>query len=1104
MVDCPQCGFANIAHARFCNDCGARLEPPCPPEHSPQPASFAIGRAQARSMPGEAGNPAGALTDIRSEDRSASPETMYATRQSARVSWDVSAVGAPGHIFVGRERELALLRQAYDAAHADRSNVVLLAGEPGIGKTSLAEETAAYARLRGGQALWGRCTEWSGAPPYWPWVQILRGYVQAQTDTQLARDLSYYGPFIAPVVSTVRERLPDIPEPPPAEADQARFCLFDSIAGVLRNASQREPLVLVLDDLHWADPDSLLLLEFIANAPGIERARLLIVGTYRDMEVGRRHPLTKTVDSLQRVLRLQRTALQGLTAADVARLVTLTAGFEPARALIEAIERETDGNPFFVNEVVRLLAEAGELHRDDAARGRSLAIPQSCKDAIGRRLDRLSVESNTVLSIASVIGRTFSHPILDRVCDLPAERVLDALAEARDARLITSADEPNHYRFVHALVQESLYDEIAPGERMRLHARVGEALAQIHAANLAPMDGEIAYHFANAAPIGLAEPAVTHATRAGKRAMDQFAWEAAAQQFERALHAMEFLSEPDVTQRCDLLLDLGDAQFRTVLDVSDSPVGSDAFLRAAEIARSIGSSERLAHAAIGFAGINLVRTPGGFTQTALLEAALAVYPDRHSALYARLLARLGADLRIVPGAEARIEEISRSAVELARKLGDPGVLAYALSARHVAIWGPDNLEERMSLAQETLQMGKQAGDLVLQAWAILPLAADAYEAGDRALFDATLDAQLETAQRAGIPYFVWAARLQSLSRQVLDGRFAEADIGLQQVGGNSKSLVATYFRTLLQFLRGYAIGDLEEFEEPLQELVDMTVGQVSPFDRHRGNVVALARLIVLFHQGRIAETRAGFERFATTRMPGLMKDSYWLATAVLLAELCALLDERETGREQYARLLPYAGRNAAAGSGLINLGPVSRYLGLLAALDGNRTLAIEHLGQALRESEQIGALPMVALTQLELARVSIESGTPTHLARASVLVENARITATRLGMRGPLQRCDALVLEIERKRGERAGGNRFGLTRRELDVLGKLAERCSNAQIAEALFITEATARTHVDNILGKLGVHSRTDAVDLARREGLLTYSADQKSRDTSPPARS
>ena len=260
------------------------------------------------------------------------------------------------------------MRQAYDAAHAGHSNVVLLAGEPGIGKTSLAEETAAYARLRGGQVLWGRCTEWVGAPPYWPWVQVLRGYVQAQSDTQLAQDLRSYGPYIAPVVSTVRERLPNIPDPPPVEADQARFCLFDSIAGVLRNASERSPLVLMLDDLHWADPDSLLLLEFIASAPGIDRARLLIVATYRDIEIGRRHPLTKTVDSVQRVLRLQRIALQGLDSADVARLVTLTAGFEPAPPLVDAIERETDGNPFFVNEVVRLLAAAGELQRTDSSR----------------------------------------------------------------------------------------------------------------------------------------------------------------------------------------------------------------------------------------------------------------------------------------------------------------------------------------------------------------------------------------------------------------------------------------------------------------------------------------------------------------------------------------------------------------------------------------------------------------------------------------------------------------------------------------------------------------------------------------------------------------
>ena len=482
-----------------------------------------------------------------------------------------------------------------------------------------------------------------------------------------------------------------------------------------------------------------------------------------------------------------------------------------------------------------------------------------------------------------------------------------------------------------------------------------------------------------------------------------------------------------------------------------------------------------------------MRTPGGFTQTALLEDALAAYPDQESALYARLLARLGADLRIVPGAEERIEAISRRAVELARELGDPGVLSYALAARHVAIWGPDNAEERMALALEVLQTAKQAGDLIIQAWASLPLLADAYELGDSTLFEQSLEVQLDTAQRAGIPYFVWAARLQTLSRDVLEGRFDQAETGLQQVGGNSKALVATYFRTLLRFQRGYAIGDLDEFDEPLQEVVDRTIGQPSPFDRHRGNIAALARLIVLVHQGRVSEARAAFERFATTRMPGLLKDSYWLATASLFAEVCALLEDREVGRIHYDRLLPYAAYNAVAGSGLIYLGPVSRYLALLAALTGRRSLALQHFEHALHANEQIGSRPMLAMTQLDYARVLVGSASAPDLARAAMLVEEARTTALQLGMPAPVERCDALAQEIERKRAEHTSGNRYGLTTRELEVLGKLAERCSNAQIGVELFITEATARTHVENILGKMRVHSRNEAVDLARREGFL-----------------
>ena len=383
-----------------------------------------------------------------------------------------------GGVFVGREHELNQLRTAFDSALSGRAGIVLLAGEPGIGKTALAEETVIYARLRGAQVLWGRCYEWEGSPAYWPWVQIIRSYVHARDPQQLRSDLGQGAADIAQIVSDVREQLPGLPEIPHMEGEQARFRLFDSIATFLRNATTTQPLLLVLDDLHWADTPSLLLLQFVVRELG--RARLLIIGTYRDVEVGRRHPLTATLAELTREHGMQRIPLHGLTTAEIARFITLSTGVEPEPALVDAVQRETEGNPFFVSEVVHLLVAEGRLGGRRGMASWSVSIPESVREVVGRRLDRLSSACNDVLAVASVVGRDFTLPVLERVAELEPEAILDALEEAIRARLIHEEAVAERYRFTHALVQETLYAELSAGQRLRLHAKVGQALEQVY------------------------------------------------------------------------------------------------------------------------------------------------------------------------------------------------------------------------------------------------------------------------------------------------------------------------------------------------------------------------------------------------------------------------------------------------------------------------------------------------------------------------------------------------------------------------------------------------------------------------------------------------
>jgi len=299
---------------------------------------------------------------------------------------------------------------------------------------------------------------------------------------------------IAEVVSEVRERLPDLKPPPQLESpEQARFRLFDSITSFLKSASQKQPLVLVLDDLHWADQPSLLLLQFVARELG--NSRLLLIGTYRDVELNRQHPLAETLGELTRERLFQRVLLRGLSQQDVSRFIEVAAGVDPPSGLTEAVHTQTEGNPLFVTEVVRLLVQEGELTQESGPRDSwTVRIPEGVREVIGRRLNRLSQRCNETLTIASVIGREFELRQLTPLAeDMSEDRLLDVLEEALAARVIEELPQAvGRYQFTHALIRETLIEELTLTRRVRLHARIAETLedlygeqAEAHWANLA-------------------------------------------------------------------------------------------------------------------------------------------------------------------------------------------------------------------------------------------------------------------------------------------------------------------------------------------------------------------------------------------------------------------------------------------------------------------------------------------------------------------------------------------------------------------------------------------------------------------------------------------
>ncbi|MCH8921178.1 MAG: protein kinase, partial [Chloroflexi bacterium] len=584
----------------------------------------------------------------RPESAAAMPEAMSAIMSSTATAADQVAKEdanpldrLAGGVFVGREKEMDELRAGLEDALSGRGRLLMLVGEPGIGKTRTSEEFATYAGLRNAQVLWGRCYEGEGAPAYWPWVQLIRSYVHDREPQELMSEMGPGAADIAQVVSEVRERLPGLPAPPTLEPEQARFRLFDSITTFLKNAGNRQPIVLVLDDLHWADKPSLLLLQFLARE--LRGARLMVLATYRDVELRREHPLADALGELAREGLSQRILLRGLSERDVARFIEITAGMSPPRALVEAVYRETEGNPFFVNEVVRLLVADGRLERPEEVKSWSVTIPHGVREVVGRRLNHLSKECNGVLTIASVIGREFGLDTLERVSDVSGDRLLEALEEAVAARVVTEVPRAvGRYSFTHALIRETLYEELTTTRRVRLHRQIGEVLETLYGDNPEPHLAELAYHFFEAAQGGNVNKAIDYAVRAAERALSLTAYEEAAGHYETALQALEVKDRPDEAQRCELLLALGEAQARA----GDTPRARESFQAAADIARKLGAAEHLARAALGFGGKFIVVEMGRVDESliAMLQESRDALGEEDSALRVRVLARWANEL----------------------------------------------------------------------------------------------------------------------------------------------------------------------------------------------------------------------------------------------------------------------------------------------------------------------------------------------------------------------------------------------------------------------------------------------------------------------------
>ncbi|HEX5295903.1 MAG TPA: AAA family ATPase [Streptosporangiaceae bacterium] len=916
---------------------------------------------------------------------------------------------------VGRAAELALLDARIEAATRGQGGVALIGGEPGIGKTRLAEEAAARAAAGGMARVRAKAVPDEGCPPYWLFRQVIGEVAKTfiPNDSQRAH-LSFLDPG---------------PQAQPARLDLAeqRFAMFESVREFLIAAAAGSGLVLVFDDVHWADPPSLRLLRHLAE--GVAASRLVLLITYRDTETGGRDELTAFLAALARQDAVTRIRLAGLTQEEVARQLAAVTGRTVAPELAAAIGRRSHGNPFFVGELARII---------DAGPG---VMPDAVRDTVVVRLHGLSSACREVLVTAAVLGTAVDPAAVAAVTGREPAAVLAALDEAAAAGIVAAGS------FGHDLIREVARLQLPTAERLAVHARMAGYVRR--QPGVAP--ALVAYHLLESLPVGAADEARRWAQRAAEAAMEQLAWEDAAAFYERALRVP---GELEAEGRCRLLLGLAVARLRGF----DLTGGSRVLREAAAAARSAGDPALVAEVALAMEGYT---DPGWVTLgKELCDEALAGLPAADSPLRARLLARRAAEATYRWEPEAG--SLSEQALAMAERLGDPRSLRSALRARQVARGGPDGALDRVTLGSRMLALGVADGDDEAVLWGRL-WRVDAFaQLGRVAAAAAELLAVEPTVVRLRSPGPLWHLRRSELALAYARGEFdrafrlASECLRLAAHGHeNMRSLTASVV------VRLNSITGRDEWLPP--SLDDFAWSP--PFGM-------AMRALWHLDLGRLPEARECFQRdevFAD--VPGIR----YLVTFAMFAQLASALDDTGAASAAYEALLPYADLFVCGGAGLTMLdGSVQRYLGLAALTLGRSDDAVRHLRAAVSANEREGLAACAALATFDLARALA----PRDPAEAEALAASAAAVAAQLGMAPLLSSARSLSASLD---GSAAGP----LTRREDEIAALIARGLTNRQIAAALHISERTAENHVQHILTKLGLHTRTQIATWALAEG-------------------
>jgi len=980
---------------------------------------------------------------------------------------------APSFPFAGRSRERAMLRALVPSEDGDAARLVLVAGEAGSGKSRLVREFAHEAAEGGALVLYGACDA-VVRRPYRPFVEALDQLVRATDAETLRADLGPGGGELARLVPDLALRVGELPPPVAADPDTERHRLHSALADLLAAVSRRTPVVLVVEDAHWADTPTLLLLRHLAR--GIGEARAVLVTTFRDAEADITEPLSAALADLRRSEGVVRLRLGGLSAAEISEFVSRAAGADLGPELPDlgrSLRELTGGNAFLMTELWRTLLEleTAVLPGDGGRLAGALAglgSPEGVREVVGQRLARLGTTTTCLLEQAAVAGREFDLAVV-APAGLQGGELHAALAQAVAHGMIEEVPaRPLVYRFSHELVRRAIDDRMPALRRAELHLRVGEGLERAGAANTSGRLLELAHHFVAAAPIDGAARAVDYSVLAGHAALEGLAFDEAAARFSAALE----LGIDDPRRRAGTQIELGTARFRA----GGSDDAMAAFAAAAEIARELGDADLLATAAVGFEeacwrpGI----TDAGAVE--LLEEAAAALGESDSQLRVLVLAGLGRAYAFVGNFQASAAARER-ATAMARRLDDRIGLATVLMR---AYWShtEGRLEDTLAMLSEACDLAEDLGDHELRAEAMQWRVAGLIVLGDLDRASRELAAIHAMAVRMRQPFALHVAEHYDATIDLCVGRLAAAEAAAQRSHEWGRLLAGRPAGSV----HGIQMFSIRREQGRLAELAPM-IRIVAGAERPGGTWgPGLAALLA--ELGMEAEARRALDQVRGEGLESL-RASLWLGSLTYLTDACAGVGDDAFAALIYPELAPLAGANVVIGHGVACYGAVDRYLGMLAATLGDHDRAAEHFEAALGINRAMGAYTWVAHTLYAYGRSLRMRGRGHDDAAASALLTEAATMAERIGMPTLLARARALGARVEQARTLPDD-----LSWRELDVLRLVAAGLSNREIGQELYISGHTVANHVRSILRKTGAANRTEAAGYAHRHALVDRS--------------